>query len=101
MINELLDFRKLELDKVRIKVRELNLVSFTKNVASHFKEEAFIKNIHLSIDTDIQDIAVWGDESMLEKIIFNILSNAFKVNFLIDVKYIRINLMVDCAHVCS
>lgn len=79
LINELLDFRKLELDKVRIKVRELNLVSFTKNVASHFKEEAFIKNIHLSIDTDIQDIAVWGDESMLEKIIFNILSNAFKV----------------------
>lgn len=79
LINELLDFRKLELDKVRIKVRELNLVSFTKSVASHFKEEAFIKNIHLSIDTDIQDITVCADESMLEKIIFNILSNAFKV----------------------
>ncbi|EDP71352.1 two-component system sensor histidine kinase/response [Flavobacteriales bacterium ALC-1] len=79
LINELLDFRKLELNKVRIKVQELNLVSFTKNVASHFKEEAFIKNIHLSIDTDIQDISVWADERMLEKIIFNILSNAFKV----------------------
>ena len=79
LINELLDFRKLELDKVRIKVRELNLAVFTKNVTSHFKEEAFIRNIHLSVDTDIQDISVWADESMLEKIIFNILSNAFKV----------------------
>lgn len=79
LINELLDFRKLDLDKVRIKVRDLNLVSFTKNVANHFKEEAFIKNIHLSVDTDIQDISVCADESMLEKIIFNILSNAFKV----------------------
>lgn len=79
LINELLDFRKLELDKVRVKARKLNLVSFTKNIASHFKEEAFIKNIHLSIDTDIQDIEIWADESMLEKIIFNILSNAFKV----------------------
>lgn len=79
LINELLDFRKLELDKVRIKVRKLNLVSFTKSVTSHFKEEAFIKNIHLSIDADIQDITVCADESMLEKIIFNILSNAFKV----------------------
>ncbi|WP_282043741.1 two-component regulator propeller domain-containing protein [Winogradskyella flava] len=79
LINELLDFRKLDLNKVRIKVRKLDLVSFTKNVASHFKEEAFIKNIHLSIDTDIQDISVWADNSMLEKIIFNILSNAFKV----------------------
>jgi len=79
LINELLDFRKLDLDKVRIKVRELNLVSFTKNVVSHFKEEASIKNIHISIDTDVQDIPVWADENMLEKIIFNILSNAFKV----------------------
>ncbi|WP_422107660.1 hybrid sensor histidine kinase/response regulator transcription factor [Winogradskyella sp.] len=79
LINELLDFRKLELDKVRIKVQKLNLVSFTKNVAGHFKEEAFIKNIHLSVDTDIQDIEVWADTSMLEKIIFNVLSNAFKV----------------------
>jgi signal transduction histidine kinase/ligand-binding sensor domain-containing protein/DNA-binding response OmpR family regulator len=79
LINELLDFRKLDLDKVRIKVGELNLVEFTNNVASHFKEEAFIKNIHLSVDTDVQDISVWADKSMLEKIIFNILSNAFKV----------------------
>lgn len=79
LITELLDFRKLDLKKVRIKVRELNLVSFTKDVASHFKEEAFIKNIHLSIDTDVQDIEVWADERMLEKIIFNILSNAFKI----------------------
>lgn len=79
LINELLDFRKLDLDKVRIKVKELNLMSFTKNVINHFNEEAFIKNIHVSIDTDIQDITVYADEGMLEKMIFNILSNAFKV----------------------
>ncbi|MUU79135.1 two-component regulator propeller domain-containing protein [Winogradskyella endarachnes] len=79
LINELLDFRKLDLNKVRIKVSELNLVAFTKNVTSYFKEEAFIKNIHLSIDTDVQDIAIYADQGMLEKIIFNILSNAFKV----------------------
>ena len=79
LINELLDFRKLELDKIKIKARELDLVAFTHNVISHFKEEAFIKNIHLSIDADMQQIPIWADESMLEKIIFNILSNAFKV----------------------
>ena len=79
LINELLDFRQLDLNKVRIKVSPLNLVSFTKDIVSHFKEEAFIKNIHVSIDTDVQDITVWADKSMLEKIIFNILSNAFKV----------------------
>ncbi|MFI1771191.1 two-component regulator propeller domain-containing protein [Thalassobellus citreus] len=79
LINELLDFRKLELDKVRIKAGKLNLVSLTKDVVSHFKEEAFSRNIHLSIDTDVTELFVWGDESMLEKIIFNLLSNAIKL----------------------
>ena len=79
LINELLDFRKLDLNKIKLKASELNLVSFTKGVLSHFKEEAFIKNIHLSIDTDLQSIMIWADHSMLEKIIFNLLSNAFKV----------------------
>lgn len=79
LINELLDFRKLELDKVRIKAKELNLVDFTKDIVGYFKEEALVNNILLSVDTDINDILVWADENMLEKIIFNILSNAFKV----------------------
>jgi signal transduction histidine kinase/ligand-binding sensor domain-containing protein/DNA-binding response OmpR family regulator len=79
LINELLDFRKLELDKVRVKVRALNLVSFSKKIISHFNEEALIKNIHISVDTDIHNITVFTDEGMLEKIIFNILSNAFTV----------------------
>ncbi len=79
LINELLDFRKLELDKVNIKARQLNLVHFTKEVVSHFKEEAFTRNIKLSVDADVLELAVWADESMLEKIIFNLLSNAMKV----------------------
>ena len=79
LINELIDFRKLDLGKIKIKVRKMELVSFAKGVASHFKEEAFSKNIHFSIDADLHKIPFWADESMLEKIIFNILSNAFKV----------------------
>lgn len=79
LINELMDFRKLELNKVRIKARQLNLVAFTKDVARYFEEEAFNKNIHLTIDADVPEIPVWADENMLDKIIFNILSNAIKV----------------------
>jgi len=79
LINELLDFRKLELNKVGIKVRNIDLVKFCKEVINHFKEEAFTRNIDLSLDADISNLSVWADESMLEKIIFNLLSNAFKV----------------------
>lgn len=79
LINELLDFRKLELNKVRIKARKLDLVSLAKDVVSYFKEEAFTRNIQLSVDSDVAKLHVWADEDMLEKIIFNILSNAMKL----------------------
>ncbi|WP_298498323.1 hybrid sensor histidine kinase/response regulator transcription factor [uncultured Algibacter sp.] len=79
LINELLDFRKLELDKVRVKASRVNLVQFIKSVVSHFKEEVLAKQIHLIVDTDVLDIPLWADRSMLEKIIFNLLSNAIKI----------------------
>ncbi|MFV9552306.1 two-component regulator propeller domain-containing protein [Algibacter sp. PT7-4] len=79
LINELLDFRKLELDKVRVKASRINLVQFIKNVVSHFKEEVLAKQIYLSVDTELLDIPLWADRSMLEKIIFNLLSNAIKI----------------------
>jgi len=78
LINELLDFRKLELNKARVSARELNLVPFVKNILTYFKDEAITNDIDLNLDADLMDIAVWGDEKMLEKIVFNILSNAIK-----------------------
>lgn len=79
LINEILDFRKLELNKVRIKARELDLIAFCLEVSRYFKEEAASRNIDLSIHADVSSLSVWVDESMMEKILFNLLSNAFKV----------------------
>ncbi|HUH45880.1 MAG TPA: hybrid sensor histidine kinase/response regulator transcription factor, partial [Arenibacter sp.] len=79
LVNELLDFRKLELNKIGVKAREFNLTELLEEVVGHFKEEAFEENIHLSLDADKEGQLIWTDENMLEKIIFNILSNAFKV----------------------
>lgn len=78
LINELLDFRKLELNKTRVSAKQIDLVDFTKNILSYFKEEALANNIDLNLDADLMDISVWGDEKMIEKIIFNVLSNAIK-----------------------
>jgi len=79
LINELMDFSKLESNKLKIKAQELNLISFTNEIVSYFKEEADSNHIYLSLESYISDLKVWGDSDMLEKIIFNILSNAFKV----------------------
>jgi signal transduction histidine kinase/ligand-binding sensor domain-containing protein/DNA-binding response OmpR family regulator len=79
LINELIDFRKQELNKMNVRAQELNLVHFTKDIISYFKEEAFSRNLLLTFDADLPNLPIWADESMLEKIIFNILSNAVKV----------------------
>ncbi len=79
LINELMDFRKLESDKVFIKAHEFDVVSHIREVLDFFKEETKFRNLSLTFVTEKQELLVWADSNMLEKIIFNILSNAFKV----------------------
>lgn len=79
LINELMDLRKLELNKMNVRAEKINLIDFTKIITGYFEEEAFRKNILLSIDSDVPDLTVWADVKMLEKIIFNLLSNAIKI----------------------
>ena len=78
LIDELMDFRKLQFNKIELNVSKFDLIGFTKEVGSHFEEEAVQRNIKLSIDNETSEINIWADPSMLEKIIFNLLSNAFK-----------------------
>ncbi|CAM3590733.1 two-component regulator propeller domain-containing protein [Zobellia roscoffensis] len=79
LIDELMDFRKLDINKLNVKVSELEAVGFVKEITHHFEEEAMQKNIQLLVESEEPPITLWSDPSMLEKVIFNILSNAFKI----------------------
>ena len=79
LIDELMDFRKLQLNKYSLKVSRIDINSFIKEITDHFKEEALLKNIALLIEREEAPLYLWSDTGMLEKVIFNILSNAFKV----------------------
>lgn len=79
LINELMDLRKLELNKMNVRVEKIHIVDFAKGITKYFEEEAVRKNILLTVDSDVPDSTVWADAKMLEKIIFNLVSNAVKV----------------------
>ena len=49
LINELMDFRKLQFNKMEVNVSKFNLIPFVKEVTSHFEEEAMQRNIHFWI----------------------------------------------------
>lgn len=78
LIDELMDFRKLQFNKMEVNVSQFDLISFLDEVVSHFMEEALQRSIILTVEKNMNDLKIWADPSMLEKIIFNLLSNAFK-----------------------
>ena len=78
LINQLIDYRKIEHDKMLLSVSQNNLVEFLKDILESFQYSAKKKNIDIRLVTDAQEINVWFDVNMLDKVIFNLLSNALK-----------------------
>ena len=78
LVNELLDTRKLESKDIRLNVAENELVSFVKDIYLSFKDVATDRNISYIFKTESNSISLWFDKAQLEKVVFNLISNAFK-----------------------
>lgn len=78
LINQLIEYRKIELEKMDIKVSSNNIINFIKDILESFQHSAKKKNIDLRLLTNATEVTVWFDENMLDKVIFNLLSNALK-----------------------
>ncbi|MFY7727916.1 MAG: response regulator, partial [Flavobacterium sp.] len=77
LTQQLLEFRKAEHDHLEICVREFDLVSILEQIAELFDDWALDKNIDYSLDIP-HNLTGWFDKEKTEKILFNLLSNAFK-----------------------
>ncbi len=79
MVNELLDLSKLDFGKLNLQNEEVQLNNFIKKCFTVFEGVAQLKQMHYQFKTDIpDDVLVLLDKNKLEKIINNLLSNAFK-----------------------
>ncbi|MDR7208702.1 two-component regulator propeller domain-containing protein [Flavobacterium piscis] len=78
LINELMDFNKLEFNKIFLQASKIEVVAFTQGIISYFDEEAAARNITINFESSLEELEDWLDPKMLEKILFNIISNAFK-----------------------
>ena len=78
LINELMDFNKLQFNKIFLQVSKIEVVGFTKEIIDYFEEEAASRNITINFQPSVEELRDWLDPKMLEKIIYNIISNAFK-----------------------
>ncbi|SNR78053.1 Signal transduction histidine kinase [Lutibacter agarilyticus] len=78
LINQLLDFRKAESSNINLIVEQGNLVNFIEEIYHAFEEIALERNIDFTFKTTEKTIDAWFDNDKIEKIIYNLLSNAFK-----------------------
>ena len=78
VVNQLLDFRKVESNKMNMRVTQVELVAFIAEVKSYFENMAQSRQINYSFIYDISSVYLWVDTDKMEKILANLLSNAFK-----------------------
>ena len=78
LVNLLLDFQKVEKNQMKLQASFGDIISFAKEVTFSFNELASQKKITLDFISDIEKLDIWFDPDKLDKVIFNLLSNAFK-----------------------
>ncbi len=78
LIDQLLELTQLEASSIPLRAREENLIVLLRGIVYSFSSLAEQKKITLNFNTNIEGLTAWVDKDKLEKILNNILSNAFK-----------------------
>lgn len=80
LIEELIQFRKIESGKEMLQVRETDLIVFTQEIVESFHQHAQDHEVHLEFIPETDALRGWIDPGKLEKILINLISNAIKYN---------------------
>lgn len=78
LVNQILDIRKIQNHKMKLRVQQVECVSFVHHIMDDFQALASEHNIDFLFESELEKLNLWVDADKLEKIIFNLLSNAFK-----------------------
>lgn len=78
LINQILDFRKIQNNKMALLIEQTEIVSLAGQIMDHFRLIAQDRQIHYKLDCSEKEILLWVDRDKFDKILFNLLSNAFK-----------------------
>ena len=78
LVNQILDFRKIQNKKMKLRVQQIDLIPFIRHIMESFQGMADEHQIDFQLETSLTSQRIWADADKLEKILFNLLSNAFK-----------------------
>jgi signal transduction histidine kinase/DNA-binding response OmpR family regulator/streptogramin lyase len=78
LVNQLLDFRKMEVQEIKLHPSIGDIILFIQDISHSFMDIAEKKKIRFSFSTNVDSLEIYFDKDKIEKILFNLLSNAFK-----------------------
>ena len=78
LINQMMDLRKIDQGKMAMHMAETDLIGFLNDLYGLFEHQAKNKGIHLALNSDTESLPIWIDRQNFDKVVMNILSNAFK-----------------------
>ena len=78
LINQMMDLRKIDKGQMQMHMCETELISFVGDIHTLFTQQAKSKNVTFTYEHDTQELPVWIDRDNFDKVIVNLLSNAFK-----------------------
>jgi signal transduction histidine kinase/ligand-binding sensor domain-containing protein/DNA-binding response OmpR family regulator len=78
LINQMMDLRKIDKGQMQMHMCETELISFVGDIHTLFTQQAKSKNVRFTYEHDTQELPVWIDRDNFDKVIVNLLSNAFK-----------------------
>ena len=81
LINQIIDFNKLDAGKLQLKRKEVSLNTLVREVAINFQEFERRKEIEINLDFPGEDLVLMLDPQKVEEILYNLISNAFKNTF--------------------
>lgn len=78
LVNQLLDFRKMEVQEIKLYPAIGDIIQFIKDISYSFTDISEKKGIEFSFESEVESLEIYFDRDKMEKILFNLLSNAFK-----------------------
>lgn len=78
LINQLLEFRKMQNNKLQLALEDTDIVAFVKDIFQSFSDLAYNKQVNYSFMTNVKTLTMPVDRQHLDKIVYNLLSNALK-----------------------
>lgn len=78
LADQLLDFRKIQHQRMKLQLREAEVISLLRDLCDSFNDLAEQKQIRLQFCSNVPEYTMWVDDNKLDKMLYNLLSNAHK-----------------------